>query len=233
MDEICYAKKIKCPVCGSTFEATKLKASKLRAVKKDTDMFRYYNGENPYFYEINVCPKCGFAFSDNFKENLNEFHIERFKKLITSHWEMKNYGGKRDVEKGLETYKLALLSAQVMELKSSIIAGILLHICWLNRLMNNSEEEQRFMKGAIESYKKAFEVEDLEGGKSISPEIVIYLLGELNYRIGNFAESAKWFNLAISKYGNNPAVKKQTINMIRDRWMDIREEMKSKGVSQK
>lgn len=226
MNDLFYTKNICCPLCENSFKTTKIKSSKLRLVKRDTDFFRYFEGENPYFYEINVCPDCGFAFSDSFNQNLTNYQIDKVKKMITSNWEKKDYNSTRDIRQAIEAYKLALLSAQVIDLKASIVAGLLLRIAWLNRLTGNIQEEKRFMKGAIDFYEKAYQSEDLKSDRGTNPEVIVYLLGELNYRIGENSEAVKWFNLGISRYGHDPSAKRNVINMIRDRWMEIRQDMK-------
>jgi uncharacterized protein (DUF2225 family) len=224
MSERLYNKNVVCPICQNKFETAKVRHEWIRVLKRDTDLQEYFKEENPYFYEINVCPGCGFSFSDNFNEKLSDAQIDRFKKAVSNQWKKADYGGERDANEGIEVYKLALLSAQVLGLKNSTIAGILLRICWLNRILGNHAEEKRFMGGAAEFYEKAYEMEDADTGESLRPEIILYLLGELNYRLGKNPEAVKWFSSAISKCNSDPSVKPRTVNMIRDRWMDIKNE---------
>ena len=227
MNENFYSKKLICPICKSHFQTTKIKSEKVKIERKDTDLFRYFKSENPYFYEINVCPSCGFSYSDNFNQELDTAAIGKFLKTVSLQWKKQDYTGKRNVTQAIETYKLALLTAQTIDLNENIIASILLRISWLNRLIGNSNEEKRFMKGAVDFFEKTYSTSMLHSDKSMSSEMMVYLLGELNYRLGQYDESIKWFNIGITKYARSPYAKKQTIDMMRNRWMDIKEEMKN------
>lgn len=222
MDENLFLKNVDCPMCGKPFKTTKVRDSKIRLIKRDTDLFRQYEGPNPYLYEINVCPECGFSYYDTFKQTLGDNQIERFIQTISQQWTKKDFCGERTAEQAIETYKLALLSSRIIGLKDSVLAGICLRICWLNRMIGNNDEEKKFMKGAVEFFEKAYDKEDLNASEGLGPEMVVYLLGELNYRLGSNPDAVRWFNIALSKYNNDPAVKKHTIDMIRDRWIEIK-----------
>lgn len=225
MDDVLYKKGMTCPVCEKEFKTTKIKHSMLKYVGSDTDLFRHYEGGNPYLYEINVCPNCGFSFSDNFSQRLSTSQIANFLKSVSKQWKKQDYCSERSINEAVETYKLALLSGQVVELKEGSIAGICMRLSWLNRMIGNLDEEMRFMKAEVGLLKKVYEIEGI-GDESISPEILVYLLGELNYRLGNFEDSKRWFGIAISKYAGSRNVKKQTADMIKDRWMEIKDKMK-------
>jgi uncharacterized protein (DUF2225 family) len=226
MNEIYYNKKIICPVCSTHFKGTKIKKSMLHNIKTDTDLCRYFKDANPYYYDINVCPECGFSFSDSFEKKLSTAEIDKFLKSITARWKKQDLCGERSFEQAVDSLKMALLCGQVIGLKEINLAGICLRLCWLYREKSMTEEEKRFMKAAVGFYEKAYEMQGLNDEKEMRPELVVYLIGELNFRLGNFKDSVKWFNLAISRYSRDPAVKKQTMNMIKDRWMEIKDAMK-------
>lgn len=222
-----FIKKLSCPVCEISFQTTKLKENKkVNIIKKDTDMCTYFSGENPYFYEINVCPFCGFSFSDKFKQKLNSAQINNFTEVFSQQWKQHDYGGQRDANQAIQTYKIALLSGKTIGLKASALASICLRICWLYRLLENREEEKRFMKFAVEFFEKAYEEEELNNDdENINPAVLVYLLGELNYRLDNYEQTVRWFNIAISKYSKDPDVKKHMTDMIRDRWLEIKDKV--------
>jgi len=212
---------------GYHFTTYKAKRNKYRLIRKDSDFCPYFEGVDPLFYEINVCTKCGFSFSDNFDAYIDKDRQKKFIETVSTRWNGIDYCQERDIVQAVETFKLALTSAQIVELKDSILAGLCLRISWLNRLQENHDEEKRFMSWAVELYKKAYEYEDFEDTNSISLELVIYLLGELNYRLENYNETYKWFNMALSQYGRNGKVSSSNESLVRDRWLEIKDQVKN------
>ena len=57
----------------------------------------------------------------------------RYYEGIGSQWVFRDYGDTRNHRQALNCYKLALLSAQAVDEKERVIAGILHHIAWLYR----------------------------------------------------------------------------------------------------
>ncbi|HBM81528.1 MAG TPA: hypothetical protein DD426_11965 [Clostridiaceae bacterium] len=226
MDDIYYMKKFTCPVCENAFSSTKIKSSKLIPLKTDTDMCTYYKGLNPYFYEINVCPKCGFAFSDHFKHELRVNDKSSFLKIFSSRWKKQDLCGIRTFDQAVDAFEIAILSGQIVNLNPGKMAVICLRLSWIYRMQNKKDDERRFMKSAVDLLEKAYEVGGIDDDEDISPEILVYLLGELNFRLRNRNETVKWFNIAISRYSKDPSVKKRISNMISDRWLEIKDNFK-------
>jgi len=61
-----YDKRYRCLFCGQEFTNKKPRASSIRQIRRDPDFCGHYQGENPYFYEVAVCPHCGYAFTPDF-----------------------------------------------------------------------------------------------------------------------------------------------------------------------
>ncbi len=219
-------KGIVCPLCQTKFNTTKVKTTKLRMTDRDTDFCTYYKDINPYFYEINVCPECGFAFSDSYTHSIMDEKADQFKKEISSKWIRRDFGGVRDMDQAIETFKMAITSGEITGAKHSRLAGLCLRLCWLYRMKGDKDEELRFMRWSVKLYEKAYQLEDFSGEKSMDIGTVLYLLGELNYRLGEYESASKWFNIAITKLTNAPEVSASKMAMIRDRWQDIREDIK-------
>lgn len=211
-----------CPICEKEFQTKKVREKNIRLLNRDTDFCKYYEGVNPYFYEINVCPMCGFSFSDTGPMRYGSKIIEKFVETFQGQWGGIDYTGERTINQAIDTYKLALICGNVVGQQMSAMAGICLRICWLYRMQGKKAEENRFIKGAIEFFEKAYEEEDFSKS-GMDPETVVYLLGELNYRIEDYEQSKKWFNMGISKYGNSATAKKAIINSLRERWLEIKD----------
>ncbi|WP_025688406.1 DUF2225 domain-containing protein, partial [Paenibacillus zanthoxyli] len=121
-------------------------------------------------------------------------------------------------EEALETYKLALLCAQCIGDKERIVASLLHHIAWLYRYQGNTEQEQRFLHYSLESYINVFERDGIAGNDAR----LMFLIGELNRRIGWFNEAVKWFSRLVN---DQKIMDAAMIRAAREQWAVIREQM--------
>lgn len=219
IEESLYDKNLTCLHCGHQFKSKQVLSRKAIVTKKDEDMCHYYGGENPYFYDTFVCPNCGFAFTSNFK-NLAKVVVEELEKKYLAKIEIpKDLGEKRDIKQAEKSYKLALLCGTITKQKPLALAQVCLRIAWLNRYQNNTVEENRFLENALQLYIKAYETENLDTNPA-NRDLILYLIGELNGRLGNREETRKWFSILIS----NKQTDKAILNMTRERWMDYKYE---------
>lgn len=212
MTDVLYDKEITCHYCNQTFAAKKIKNSKLIVDRKESDFCVYYQGESPYFYEVWVCPHCGYAFSANFsplkgeqKQILNEEYIKR---IIPQY-----LNKKRTLEEAIRAFKLALLCASIGKQSNTVSAGLCMRLAWLYRYKGQQDEELKYLAKARDLYTEIYEVENLDN-HPLGKYKVIYLIGELNGRLGNYLESRKWFNLLFSEKNAEPAL----IKLARDQW---------------
>ena len=216
-----YRIKVKCPCCEAEFSTSRVRPSLKRAVRSDSDFCAYFKTVNPDYYVVRVCPYCGFASTENFKPYLTIQQKKDYYEKIGIHWKVKDYGGTRTEGDAMECYKLALLTAQTVGENIRVIAGILHHIAWLYRYQGNKEQENRFLAYALDAYVKVFEQE-----RTGSNARLMYLIGELNRRLGNFNEAVRWFNRVIY---DQRIMDAGMIRASREMWQAIREEMISKG----
>lgn len=217
MSDLLFDKEMKCLLCDEKFIAQRIRNSKVAIDKKDTDFCNHYtNEENPYFYEIWVCPHCGFAFNANFKP-LKPAQKEVVYQEYSKRAGNINVKKERSLEDALQAFKLALICATLSGQVNAIISGLLLRIAWLYRFQGNSEQEKKFLAKAAEGFEKVFEKADPQENP-LGEYKTIYLLGELNGRLGKYEEARRWFNVLLSKQDIEPAIK----NLARDQWMQYR-----------
>lgn len=194
-----------------------------KAVKTDTDFCSYFKTVNPDFYVVRVCPYCGFASTEHFGERINERQRSAYYEKMGGHWQYKDYGMERSATMAMECYKLSLITAQAIGEKERVVAALLHHIAWLYRYEGNKAQEDRFIKFALESYIKVYETER----ESISNARLMYLIGELNKRLGQFNEAVRWFGRVIH---DKKIVDAAMIRASREQWQTIREEMLGRGM---
>ncbi|MDO3410980.1 DUF2225 domain-containing protein [Saccharibacillus sp. CPCC 101409] len=207
-----------CVCCEKTFQTSRVRPSFKHAVRRDADFCAYYKNENPDFYVVRVCPHCGFASTENSAAKLSDPQRKAFEEKVGAASKKKDYGGKRSLEDALDTYKLALICAQVVRDKERIIASLLHHIAWLYRYGKNEEQERRFIGYARDSYVRVYETENA----GPSDARLMYLIGELCRRLDEFNEAVRWFSRVIHDQRIMDAA---MIRASREQWATLREDM--------
>lgn len=130
----------------------------------------------------------------------------------------------RSAKQAMASYKLALLSAQAIGEKDRVIAGILHHIAWLFRYEENHNDEKRFLQFALQAYIRVYEVE----GVALNNAKLMYLIGELNRRIGEWNDAVRWFSRVVN---DKKIVDAAIIRASREQWQLIREETEARSVN--
>jgi uncharacterized protein (DUF2225 family) len=218
-----YEKELICPVCKNKFKAKAVKTSAARMEGKDSDFFIRYYIINPYFYDVWLCNNCGYATMKKDFKNIKSYEIDLIKKHITSKWKGRKYPDLYDLDTAIERYKISLLNYVVMESKSSKKAMNCLKIAWMYRLKNDYEKELHFLKQALEGFNYTFQYESSNNIYGMNKFTLMYLIGELNRRIGNDDIALQWFSKVVTSLGINSRLKE----MARDQRDLIKEKQKS------
>ncbi|WP_425448574.1 DUF2225 domain-containing protein [Dethiothermospora halolimnae] len=218
MEEL-YEKKVDCPVCNEKFKTTKVKRSKLRVEKRDSDFFTHYKCENPVKYDVFVCPNCGYSALESKFEEVKPKDKELIKKEITSKWKKREFNGVRSVDDAIECYLIALCNCQILNSKKLDIGNVSLRTAWLYRMKEDIKED-RFLKIALDSYEEAYMKESL-ASTNMDQITLGYLVGELYRKLGDNDKAVSWFGNVVS----DPLIKtKPNIEkMAREQWNNIRE----------
>jgi uncharacterized protein (DUF2225 family) len=83
---------------------------------------------------------------------------------------------------------------------------ISLKIAWMYRILNNTDQENVFLGQALEGFNNAYiyEVFPIYG---LQRDSLMYLLGELNRKLGNYTEALQWFSKTIVSVNSSYKVK--------------------------
>lgn len=211
--------KVTCLCCEKEFETSRVRPSFKKASGTDTDFNVRYKLTNPDYYVVRVCPDCGFSATENFTDKLSSEQRGEFELRVRTNWIQKDFGGERSWEEALHTYKLALLCAQIKGEKDRVVSGILHHIAWLYREKGEWEQERRFLGFALESYIRVYEN---ESSADVNNARLMYLMGELHRRLGNFHEAVRWFSRVIN---DKRIMDSAMIRASREQWALTREDM--------
>ena len=201
-----FDKQVICPVCNSHFKAKTVKSKSPRVISKDSDFFIRYSVVNPYFYDVLVCNSCGYAAMRSDFDNIKTFKKDLVLSNVTPKWKPREYPDILDEKLAIERYKLALLNALLLNLADSTKAMISLKIAWMHRLLNNTDQEKIFLGQALEGFNNAYiyEVFPIYG---LQRDSLMYLLGELNRKSGNYPEALQWFSRTIVSVNSSYKVK--------------------------
>lgn len=215
-----------CPVCEEKFKTTRVRSSACVVVKRDTDFCISYRDINPLHYSIHVCPHCHYAALDkSFSEPLNPNEKARLQKgleLLKS--EEPDLGKERNAKLALRANELAIQSAQIKKAGPGTIGSLFLRAAWFARELKNNEIEQKYIEQARVLYKESYEKERLREGK-MSEARMMYIIGELNRRTGNYQEAIRWFSRVVT----NKDVKREPEieRLARDQWDMAKEQYKN------
>ncbi|PJI07713.1 MULTISPECIES: DUF2225 domain-containing protein [Clostridium] len=228
VDNFLYDKTVNCPICGNTFKVRAVKTSSIRISKKDTDFFINYKNINPYFYDVWLCPICGYAAMKSDFNKIKSYQKELIEKNISLKWHSKQYPKIYDLSIAIERYKLSLLNYVASESHSSKKAMNCLKLAWMYRLDGNEKIEKTFLKNALDGFIDAYSNEDfpIYGMNRFS---LMYLLGELYRRLDMEDKALLWFGNVIT---NNLASSKIK-DMARNQKDLIRENQRNKIQAEK
>lgn len=218
-----YDKELNCPICNNEFSTKKVRASRLRLVKRDEDFLNHYNEENPIKYSIFVCPKCGYSAFENRFNEIKKEEIPIILENISSKWKRREFGGVRNLDEAIETYKLALISSYLLNSSKLEKGNTCLNIGWLYRMKEEKEEkeeENRFLESARDQFIEAYNNESL-AGTNMDDSKLSYLIGELSRRLKDKEMALSWFNTCLGL----PSTKMNAAldNMAREQWRLTRE----------
>lgn len=209
--DLLYDRTITCPICGNIFKARSVKTSSYRIISKDSDFFINYSIINPYFYDVWLCSSCGYAAMKTDFPKIKESQKELIRKNITTKWSGKEYPSIYDINTAIERYKLSLLNYTVAECSSSKKAMNCLKIAWMYRLLEQTENEDLFIKNSLIGFNDAY-MNEAFPIYTMDKFVMMYLIGELHRRIGNFDEALLWLGNVIT----SPGISQKLKNMARD-----------------
>lgn len=172
-----FDKSYDCPVCDSKIKARTLRAGRARLVRSDMDLRPIYENIEPLKYDPVVCPKCGYSALARYFSTILSSQVKEVRENICQSFqgnlpEQETYS----YEDALYRYKLCLANAVVKRAKASEKAYICLKAGWLLRSWQESlkaseeeadpkkleelkEQEQEFLKSAMEGFFAAREAE--------------------------------------------------------------------------
>lgn len=201
-----FEKEVCCPVCDAKFKATSVKVNSPRVLSKDSDLFIRYSTVNPYFYDVWICNSCGYAALKSDFPKLKSYQKDLVLKNITPKWRPRTFSVVLNEIDAIDRYKLALITASIIEKPNSTLGILLLKTGWMYRLLNDEKNEKTFLSQAVEVLSKAYTLEDfpLYG---MQRDSLSYLIADLHRLTGDDANALKWYSSVITSSSSSAKVK--------------------------
>jgi len=191
--ESLYDKKYNCTFCNNEFTNKRVKVSKIRVKEVEADFCTHYHGENPNYYSVLVCPSCGYTFCNN-SSKIKDSEKESIKEFLKQNVLEEDFSGPRGHSEALKVFKRALKLGEWRQEKSYILANYCLHISWIYRYLEDRAGEEEYSEKALQYLQDYYE----KGSEEGNPAKTMYVLGELNRRMGRDKEAVMWYNKIVN-----------------------------------
>lgn len=223
MNDSLYTKKVDCPICKKQFSSTKAKVNSCKIDRKDEDFCLHYVSLNPLYYEIFVCPNCGYAAAESSFKDISDEEIKLLRDAFSRRTVARSFCNERTLEDAIAAYKLAIFTAELRSAKASTLAGLCLKLAWMYRFAGDIQETV-FLRHALDKYAEAYDKEGLPIG-NLDEMSVQYLIGELSRRVGEYNDAVVWFG----KVASHPDRKenRRMESLAREQWAAAKEQIKS------
>lgn len=223
MKKMIYQHKQECPYCRTKFTTPRILSRHIRIQKTDSDFCIHYNGINPLFYEVSVCPKCNYTYTEQCDSQLGSAQINVVKEVLKTLPKL-DFSSVRDINLARESYIMALKCQDAAGSKKSVLAKFYLRMAWIYRYLEDGENEKKYLELALEKYETAFSSERLDGKTEIQ---LMYMIGELYNRLGDPKNSINWFSRLVihPEQKSFPAM----VNQAREQWQEMRLKMKEQN----
>lgn len=193
-----YDKSYTCPLCQTAFKSKAIKSGKNQLINIDLDLYAHYGLINPLFYDTVVCPTCGYTSLVKTLAPLMPKQKEWLRAHFAKGATHTTYSEYTTYEEALLKHKVALLACMTRKGKLSEQAYIVLSIAWLYRDLQDTVNEQIFLKRAFEGFEEAYSKESfpMMGMDAVT---ISYLIAALAYEIKNYDRCKQYLSLILSK----------------------------------
>ncbi len=214
MDSL-YDKKHTCPFCEREFTSKRVKVGKIRIKKVEEDFCTHYQGENPNYYSVLICPWCGYTYSSQ-SSKIKDAEKDSIEEFLQQNPLKGDYSGARDHSQALKAFQRALELGEWRKEKSSALANYSMHMAWIYRYLEDWEGEVEYSEKALQYLLDYYERGSQEG----NPAKTMYILGELNRRLGREREAVMWYNKIVNDKEIRDAA---IIKKAREQWKNMRD----------
>jgi len=201
MKKVFWRKQYDCPLCGHSFEAIRVFSNAISVKSRDLYLKTQYEGPNPSYYTILVCPNCYYtAYESDFTHILSKMSSEAVNTLKNALHKAKkeltfSLEEKRTTQDALAIHTLAAITYTCLEDRYKL-AQIYLKMSWLYEDVHQPENMQIAGAKALDLFLRAFESER----KRIEEDATLFFLGSLHIKYHHYREGGRWLERLIKGY---------------------------------
>ena len=212
-----YPKQFNCPVCDNSFKTNVVKESRLRVLSVEFDLHPACHPIDPNFYDVIICPKCGYAAVKDYFYNIMTRQAELILKEIAPKYIAQNYPTMLDVDMAIERYELALLNSMIKNGKDGEKAYICLKLMWFHRIKCDVDNQKLFAELTLKGFSSALIKDDLPI-MGLNGDTITYLLGALYMLLGDKKSALRFLSDVV--------VSKTASDRLKDRARGLKGDMK-------
>ncbi len=200
--DLIWLKTIECPLCYEEFQTENVWQKKVTVLEEYPDLGKKYQGTNPLFYSVWVCPNCYYAdFRGDDFGNTGKIVDEEFEddfEIFEMVSQKADFRKPRNFNLAITSYRLAILCAKHKKSSLARVGTFNLRLAWLYRSLKKAELEKKYIRYTLDNYMNAFTQEDEPDFGSLSQGGTTYLIAELNRQVGNFKDAVNFFQKVVN-----------------------------------
>jgi len=185
-----YPIDLTCTVCGADFGSNGIASCGFGS--KRTDFRPNYWGFNPAEYFVHLCPKCGFCANEGLFNGKKKTFTEHFKDEIKFLGPLDEYSMGKKLERAAVCSEIMIMHDIVKDDNYATANTWIKPFWWTD----SKSDIIKFGEKVLHYFEKALEENEIPSERCIEN---IYLMGEINRRIGNLEEAADLFDEVIAK----------------------------------
>lgn len=207
-----YDKSYTCPLCNEMFKSKAIRSGKNQLVSIDVDLYAHYSLINPLLYDVIVCPSCGYSVLSKTLAPLLPRQKEWLKEQFSKDKPHVTYSEYSTIEEAILKHKLALVACITRRSKIGEQAYIALHIAWLYRDLENTEEAHDFLERAYTGLCEAFSTDSFPilGMDELT---FTYLIAAVAYELDKKEACKQYLSTILSATGCPSRIKDHALNL--------------------
>ncbi|MGN0435008.1 MAG: DUF2225 domain-containing protein [Wujia sp.] len=223
--DILYDKHFTCPVCDLNFTSKCVRAGKLKASGKDTDLRPIYDFADPLKYDVITCDKCGYSSVTRYFGKLSTRQMRDIKDEISCSFKgIDNSISTFSYDDSILRHKLAVLCSVVKKAKHSEKAYTCLKLAWVIRgkrlsLPENDPQIKDLEKDEMECLTNAYEgfIEAISNEAfpiaGMDENTLKYILADIARKLGRYEEAVRLIAGVITSRGASSRIKDEALKL--------------------